>query len=108
MAKTKAQLEADNAAMRKQLAAAGHTPEETDADAVPEPTAAQKKIAPGDVVTRTAFDPYSGAGGQDTTTYGLVVALADTDEAGTAGAVVYWLNGNSHPVALSDLDPTNE
>jgi hypothetical protein len=58
-------------------------------------------VAVGDLVSRTYFDPYSGAGGRDVTVRGIVVAV-ETDTAGGQLAAVAIL-ATSDPVPAGEL-----
>lgn len=95
--------------------AAKAAPAKAEPEGPPEPSAAQAALTAGDLITRTSFDPYSGAGGENVTLYGFVVSVEDddfTDAQGnvttTRGAVVAWLRDLSHPIALTELDPVND
>ncbi len=83
---------------KKAAAAKKSAPSTSDASAPPaEHHDSSRKVKAGQIVTWTHFDPYSGAGGEDVTRHGLVVAVDDD------GARVFFLEGASDPLPLDDL-----
>lgn len=107
--------DAEIAQLRAQVAAQAAASETASPAGEPDRSDAQLGIGVGDVVTRTAFDPYDAAGGQDVSTYGVVVGRRgyDVDDPATGSkirrevAVVAWLRDASHELDVAELEPAD-
>lgn len=113
----RADLEAQNAELRRQLDAANASANAprtapANADDRPEPSDAQKAIGTHDLVTRTAHNPYAG---ENQSTYGVVVArdtVTATDPATGETvtrevATVAWLRDVADPIDVAELEPVD-
>lgn len=82
-------------------------PASSAASAAATTTPAAKRHQLGDTIEVKGFDPYLGAGGEEVSRYGIVVALdtLEGDDGTTRDAVrVAWLDAVSDPIATADLD----